>query len=109
MIIPNGYISARLAASPGEVYDEAGLPAVTVDTGWGSPMPCQYVAEAYNAMSRDNNREHRTAVRYTVFVDGTAFKAGRVRLMDARRTAIGEFTVISVTPLRAVNQTQIKL
>lgn len=109
MIIVNGHIRYVVAKGDGGINAETGYP-VAATTDLSRPVPCQYYATTLNYLSKDNG-EPVTKQVYTVLLDKCFGepKSDLVRLFTLDMTEIGEFPVISVTPLDAVCQYKMTL
>ena len=61
--------------------------------------------------SRNNlgivNGEHYVQARFTILTDLMRFSSERIRLKDMQGDVVGEFSVISVEPLEAVDELRI--
>lgn len=103
MIIRNGYIEYITTTNGG--IDENGYPTGGVAT-YGVPIPCQY------SFSRNNrsmsNGEHMVRESYSILVEfNKEPKTERIRLTRLNGEVIGEYSIISNEPLRAVCQERI--
>ena len=109
MIIVNGYLRYVLAAADGGLNRSTGYP-IKATTTLSNPVPCQYYANNLNYLSKENG-EHVTKQTYTVLIDKNSGVplSELVKLYTTDATEVGEFPVISVTPLDAVCQYKITL
>lgn len=111
MIIVNGHIRRKQKAGGG-IDPTTGYP-ITATSTWGDPIPCQYAPTAQNLQATSTGEA--TATRhYAIYIEGYEGCEGcdlcvkeQIQLHDHCCHTIGEFSVISVTPLRAVDQTRI--
>jgi len=111
VIIVNGHIRRKSKAGGG-IDDTTGFP-ITATSTWGDPIPCQYVPTQQNLQGTATNEA--TAIRhYAIFLEGYDGREGcelcvkeQIQLHDQCCHLIGEFSIISVTPLLAVDQTRI--
>ncbi len=111
MIIVNGHIK-RKSKDGGGIDTATGFP-VAATGEWGSPVPCQYVPTAQNLQATAAG-EATAERRYAIYIEGYDGREGcdicvkeQVQLYDLCGHLIGEFSVKSVTPLLAVDQTRI--
>ena len=109
MIIANGTIEAKVK-TPGGIDIATGYPKANTETGWATPVPCQW-----HAVTRDNLGRtvsgNFTLASYSVLIEQprTPFTAEQVRLKGPGGSVIGEFSVINTEELDAVRQTRIML
>lgn len=106
MIIPNGTIQIKRKTSGGGIDPETGYAKRSASVDWGSPIPCQYVVNKYNALAVSAN-EHITSASYQVLIDEQPFDGAQVRLMDSEGKVLGEFSIIWIEPLEAVCQIRV--
>lgn len=105
MIIENGTIEFKLKQGGG-IDPETGYPIEPAAT-WGQPIPCQYIPNNNSFQGRANG-EHFTVASYQILIDGMYEVASeQLRLKDAAGKEIGQFSLISVEPLRAVDEIKI--
>ena len=107
MIIVNGTIEVKRKAGGG-IDPTTGYP-ITATGEWGEPIPCQYL-QTENKQARLIG-EAMTRRSYAILLE---WHCGcypcikeQIRLRDCCGNVIDEFSVLSVTPLRAVDQTRI--
>lgn len=107
MIIANGFIRYILTTSEGGVDQNTGY-AVSSTTSLSSPVPVQFNPLRFNYLSKENG-EPVTRQGYAIFTEYTSgpVQSERLRLYEANMTEVGEFSVISITPLDAVCQYKI--
>lgn len=106
MIISNGYIQPKhKAVTTQAVIDPAtGHPRKgAVEASWGERIECQYSANRYNALGRVLGEPH-TERSYEILIEAQPFAAEQVRLLNLAGGTVGEFSIISATPLDAVGQ-----
>lgn len=104
MIIANGYIQPKVKRQATPVIDpETGYPKKVAGASWGDPIPCQYYANSYNALAKAMG-EPRTQRSYTILIEECNLDTEQVRLCDLACNEVGEFSIISATPLEAVGQ-----
>lgn len=108
MIIANGYIE-RKVKSGGGINPATGFP-VAPTVAWSEKTPCQYVPTTQNLLGEANGEP--VAVRgYAIYLEGyeacEVIVTEQIRLTDIGAHLIGEYSVTSVTPLRAVDQTRL--
>lgn len=104
MIIVNGYI--RCVKESTEENDENGYAVVSDKEVSEKRIPCQYLLNSdLLAESKEGNPYSRRTA--TIFIELQAFEAERIQLFTKNDKLIGEFSVRSVTELKAVRQTQI--
>lgn len=105
MIIANGYIRFKLKTTPDVVIDpETGYPKKQETlSAWGEPIECQYTANRYNALGRVLG-EPRTERSYEILIEYQAVQSEQLQLQTLDGDIMGEFSIISSTPLEAVGQ-----
>jgi len=108
MIIVNGYIKVK-GKTGGGLDPVTGYPTTPTAT-WGDPIQCQYVPSAQNLQAEADN-EPVTLRRYAIFLEGyqscEVYVDEQIALFDGCNHIIGEFSVRSVTPLLAVDETRL--
>ena len=104
MIIANGYIRYVFAGNDGGLDAATGYP-IAGTTTVSDAVPCQFYANNLNYLSKENG-EAVTRQIYTVLLDKNDGEpqSNRIRLFTADMTEVGDFPVISSTPLDAVCQ-----
>lgn len=104
MIIANGYIRYVLTDDDGGINPATGY-AMEASVGMSDYIACQFYANNLNYLSKENG-EPVTRQGYTILVEQASgeIQSHRLRLYDSTMTEVGEFPVISVTPLDAVCQ-----
>ena len=104
MIIANGYIRYILTDTEGGIDESTGY-AVASTTSFSNYVPVQYNPMSFSYLSKENG-EPVTRQGYAVFVEyvSGAIQSERLQLYAADMTEVGEFSVISITPLDAVCQ-----
>lgn len=104
MIIANGYIRYILTDTEGGIDKTTGY-AKSSTTSLSSYVPVQFNPLRFNYLSKENG-EPVTKQGYAVFVEyaSGAVQSERLHLYRADMTEVGEFSVISITPLDAVCQ-----
>ena len=106
MIIENGTIELKQKTSGDGIDPTTGYPQKPASVGWGTPIPCQYMANKYNNLGRVNGEHFKTA-EYSVLIDEQPFDAEQLRLKDCKGNVVGEFSIIQVEPLEAVCEIRI--
>lgn len=116
MIIKNGTLEMRTNA-PSGIDPETGYavePSVMcfdLAAGfdvWRKPVDCQIVPGRLNLQGKERNGEATFERNYTIYIEGTQHAPfEQVRLKDLSGQVVGEYSVISIRVLRAVNQTEI--
>jgi len=107
MIIQNGTIELKQKTVAQQPIDPVTGHAVKpTDSGWGNPIPCQYVPVTYNQLRRVNG-EPATEAKYQVYIEEQPFEGEQIRLKDRAGNEIGEFSVIHCEPLEAVCELRI--
>lgn len=108
MIIANGHIEFK-SKEGGGIDPVTGYPLTPAAT-WQAETACQYVPTRQNLQAQSQG-EPTTQQTYAIFIegyDGCAVAVGeQLRLKDNCGHLIGEFSVTSVTPLLAVDETRI--
>lgn len=105
MIIQNGTIQIKQKQAGG-IDPETGHPIRSTSVSYGEPIPCQYIANSYNALGQSKG-EHVTIASYQVLIDTRDFEAEQIRLTDKTGKIIGDFSVIWIEPLDAVCEIRI--
>lgn len=107
MIIQNGNIEIKTKTAGG-IDPTTGFPIAASSVSYGTPIPCQYIANMYNQLGRSNG-EAFTMAQYTILIEQqpTAFSAEQLRLKDMAGNVVGDFSVVSVEKLDAVSQVRI--
>jgi len=107
MIIVNGTIEVK-RKDGGGIDPTTGFP-ITATSEWGECLPCQYLPTE-NKQARSLG-EAVTRRSYAILLEGHCgcypCVNEQIRLRDCCGNIIDEFSVISVIPLRAVDQTRI--
>lgn len=106
MIIANGYIQPKhkTATTQAVIDPNTGHPRKgAVEANWGERIECQYSANRYNALGRVLGEPH-TDRSYEILIEAQPFAAEQVRLLNLAGEIVGEFSIISATPLDAVSQ-----
>lgn len=104
MIIPNATIQAKTKTGGG-IDPETGYARKPDDESWGEAIPCQVVPVTVNRLAVSGVGDHVTAASHQVYIDGTGWDAVQVRLTRTAPGGIdGEYSVISVSVLQAVNE-----
>lgn len=105
MIIENGRILPKVKTTAKPVIDPntGHVRKEATATSWGDPIPCQYTPNSYNALGRVLGEPH-TERSYEILIEEQPFKAEQVRLLNAKGEAVGDFSIISATPMEAVSQ-----
>jgi hypothetical protein len=106
MIIVNGTIELKTKTQGGGIDPDTGFPVPFASAAWGDPIPCQYYANRYNNLGRVDG-EHFTVASYVVLVDSQAIGSEQLRLKDRSGAVVGEFSIIQVEPLDAVQELRI--
>lgn len=104
MIIPNGYLVAKHAGQSGLAPD-TGYP-LPGQAERGIPVRCQYIPVRHNAQGLVQG-EHVTLASYTILIESSqrgAIDSERVELRGDSGGAIGEFSILNMEELRAVQQ-----
>lgn len=105
MIIDNGTIEFKLKQGGG-INTDTGYP-VTPSESWGEPLPCQYTPNSLNNLGRVQG-ERFVAASYTILIEQQPLQdSEQVRMKDRDGNVVGEFSIISVEPLDAVEQIRI--
>lgn len=106
MIIENGTIEIKHKQAGG-IDLETGHPIHSSNVTYGSPIPCQYIINRYNALAMSQG-EHVTLASYQVLIDEQPFDdAEQIRLTDKSGKVVGEFSIIKIEPLEAVCEIRI--
>lgn len=108
MIIVNGTIRFKRKAGGG--LDSATGYPIAPTTSWSDALDCQFVPTSQNLQAKSQGEP--TARRgYAIYIEGyerCVFGIGeQIALYDRDGHAVGEYSILSVTPLRAVDQTRL--
>lgn len=107
MIIENGTIELKQKTSGGGIDPTTGYPQKPASVSWGTPIPCQYMANKYNNLGRVNG-EHLKTAEYSVLIEEQPLgETEQLRLKDRAGNVVGEFSIIQVEPLEAVCEIRI--
>lgn len=108
MIIENGRI--EILSSQQDGLDENGFPIVGEEKVV-SELPCQFQQVSHSLQAKDPESGSYTRQSFTLMVDepDEPFNAERVRLFDMYGQKVGEFSVVSITPLQAVGIVKIEV
>ncbi len=104
MIIPNGYIQYVLTENEGGIDANTGY-AIENSSTLSQYVPVQFNPLRFNYLSKENG-EPVTKQGYAIFIEYSsgAVQSERIHLYRSDMTEVGEFSVISITPLDAVCQ-----
>lgn len=105
MIIQNGTIELKESRGAGLDY-ETGHPVKAKEDSWGCPIPCQFIPSV-NRMARTVNGEHYVQTSYEILIEEHPICSEQLRLRDRRGGVIGEYSILSATPLEAVDEVRI--
>lgn len=109
MIIANGTIAVKQKSSGGGIDPATGFPLKPASS-WEKPIPCQFKAVKFSYLGRSAEGSAFTLASYEILIeasDNAPFKGEQIRLVDEYGSALGEFSIVQVEPLRAVCQTKI--
>ncbi len=105
MIITNGYIRFKEKISSG-IDLNSGYPTPPSYI-WGEEIPCQYIINSYDNLGVVKG-EHFVKASYYILVEQPLNRTSeQLCLTNLRGEQLGEFSVISVEDLNAVNQVKI--
>ncbi len=105
MIITNGNIAFKKKISLG-IDSNTGYP-VPPTSEWGEDIPCQYIVNSYDNLGRANG-EHFIKAQYSILVEQPiSIESEQLRLIAVNGKELGEFSIISIEHLDAVNQIKI--
>lgn len=105
MIIANGTIEVKRKTAEG-IDPETGFPVRPSDVSWDAPIPCQYSANRHNWLGKASGG-HFTVASYTILIEAQPFEAEQIRLRDGGGEIVGEYSLLSVEPLDAVDEIKI--
>lgn len=106
MIIPNGTVEFWRVQSAGGLDPNTGYP-IAATGSWGNPIHCQFRHSTYNVQASSNG-EPIIKKSFTIWIDiHNETPSERLRLKDKKGNSLGEFPVISFTPMEAVSQYEI--
>lgn len=101
MIIANGTILPK-ASIGGGIDPQTGLASAPTEA-YGKPIPCQWIAQSYNAIAKVLG-EPATLASYQVLIESQPFDATALRLIDEDGTILGDYSIKQVERLQAVGQ-----
>ena len=108
MIIVNGCIRRKLK-SGGGLDPATGYP-VAPSAAWSDPIPCQFVPTKQNLQAKADG-EPVTTRTYAIYLEGytrcEVCVGEQISLSNECGLLIGEYSVRSITPLLAVDQTRL--
>lgn len=105
MIIENGHIA--MATKVGGGIDPVTRHPIVPTLTWGEAIPCQYGAQTQNLQAEKSDDTHYELVSYWILVEAQPIEGEQVRLSDANGDVVGEFSIIKVEPLDAVDLVRI--
>ncbi len=108
MIIENGRIEILESTEDG--LDENGFPIVGEEKVV-CELPCQFQQVNHSLQAKDPESGAYTRKAFSILVDmeDEPFEAERLRLFDMYGQNVGEFSVVSITPLQAVGIVRIEV
>lgn len=109
MIIPNGTIEVR-EKNAGGINETTGFPIDSFNKSWSDPQECQYLPSRVNILAVAASGSAYKQATYDILVEmpeTLPFNGEQIRLKDDSGNTIGEYSIISVIELRAVNQLKI--
>lgn len=104
MIIPNGTVEFKVKTGGG-IDATTGYPTAPEES-WGEPIECQYIITSRDNLGRVNG-EHFIRAQYTIYIEKQRIISEQLRLRDDEGDTIGEFSILCVKQLDAVNQSEI--
>lgn len=104
MIIANGTLEFKKKEGSTGTDPQTGYPLEPTER-WSKPIPCQFYPHRSNLQARVGT-ENRHEVSYIILIEEEA-QSESVRLKREDGTLVGDFSAISIEPLRAVGQTKI--
>nr|DAT24315.1 MAG TPA: hypothetical protein [Bacteriophage sp.] len=105
MIIENGTIRVKSKAQC-YIDRDTGFVESCEKSTWSKPIPCQYEIASYNSLAKSDNMPY-TEKHYTILIEMRSFKGEQISLFDAFGNSLGEFSIIQIKPLTAVDEIQI--
>lgn len=101
MIIGNG--SIQILHKSVEGLDGNGFPIVSEDE-LGCPIPCQFRANYYSNMGKSDNAGAFVTASFEIMIDlpEEPFEYEQIRLNDKFGRKLGDYSIISATPLAVV-------
>lgn len=91
--------------SGGGIDPETGF-LIKASRSWGDPIECQYRANEYNNKGKADGNTFIVA-KYVILIEQQTIDAEQIKLEDESGTSLGEFSIISIEPLAAVDQMKI--
>ena len=104
MIICNGHIRL-ITKSGGGIDPETGF-VIKTTRSWGSPIECQYRANEYNNKGKTDGNTFVVA-KYEILVERQEISSEQIQLSDKSGNILGEYSVVSIDQLDAVDKTKI--
>lgn len=105
MIVENGKICAKIKTGGG--LDAEGYP-VRPSSSFGDPVPCNIKVNKNSLIGKANGNTF-TVASYEILIEGNAYDAEAVELLDSDGKSLGEFSVMQIEPLYAVGLVKILL
>lgn len=108
MIIANGTIEVKRKRVDAAIDKVTGFPIAPAGVAWEAPIPCQWSANRRDFLGKSVGGNFISA-QYSILMEreGTAFDAEQIRLSDGNGNILGEFSIIDIEELPAVNQIRI--
>lgn len=103
MIFANGYIEVKMEAGGG--LDEDGNPVPTEFT-WGDKIPCRYTPNRNSLLGKTNGNSFIVAM-YVILIERQPFTGEQLRLTGVNGEDLGEFSILWVETLDAVDALKI--
>lgn len=108
MIIANGTIEVKRKHIGAAINKVTGFPVAPAGVAWDAPIPCQWSANRRDFLGKSIGGNFISA-QYSILIEreGTTFEAEQVRLSDGCGNVLGEFSILDIEDLPAVNQIRI--
>lgn len=105
MIIENGTLKYLAGTTGGGIGDD-GKPVKRTDT-WSEAIPCNIRANNRNNLGRKEGTAFIIAAYIVTLERRTGFDPGRIQLFNDEGQLLGEFPVVAIEVLEAVNAIKI--
>jgi hypothetical protein len=103
VILVNGYIKPKIKTGGG--FDGDGNPIPSGST-WGDPIPCRHKTNRNSFKGKSNGNTFIVAA-YEIYIEPQPFATEQIQLFNEDDTKIGEYSIMWVEDLDAVEAIKI--